>query len=123
MRDLMFGFTGSHRCLRHHLPPPLLHLCSETAQRSAPLIPAVGFYNSKDLFLLFFSLSTAELCRIRAALRRLSSVSNMAAVASALSARRFHVFLRLASGLILSLITSLPRIGYKRVQKSQCACN
>lgn len=40
----------------------LLHVCYKTTQRSASVIPVVGFYNSKNVFLLFFFFFPAELC-------------------------------------------------------------
>lgn len=56
MRDLMLGLqvlTGASVTTFLQL----LHVCFTTTQSSAPVIPVVDFYNSKDVFLLeFFSL-------------------------------------------------------------------
>lgn len=53
MRDLMLGLqvlTGASVTTSLQL----LHLGFKTTQGSAPLIPVVAFYNSKDGILLFF---------------------------------------------------------------------
>lgn len=88
MRDLMLGLqvlTGASVTTSLQL----LHLGFKTTQGSAPLIPVVAFYNSKDGVLLFFFFL---LYRIRPAVQHLSPVSNMAAAALAFSSHCFHVF-------------------------------
>lgn len=66
MRDLMFGFTGSHRCLRHHLPPSSstyvlkrLNVPPHSYLRLAFITPKIYFY----CFFPFLQLSCAELER------------------------------------------------------------